>query len=147
MTEKEFKDKIDNDGFIEWACFCENYYGTPKDVVEKMLNDGKDVILEIEVQGAMQVKSEYPEAVFIFVIPPSLDVLKQRLTGRGTETEEVIEKRLETAKWELSNAVKYNYILINDDLDNAVNKLESIILSEKMRTARNGELIESFIKN
>ena len=147
LTEKEFKDKIDNDGFIEWACFCENYYGTPKDVVEKMLNDGKDVILEIEVQGAMQVKSEYPEAVFIFVIPPSLDVLKQRLTGRGTETEEVIEKRLETAKWELSNAVKYNYILIKDDLDNVVNKLESIILSEKMRTARNGKLIESFIKN
>ncbi len=147
LTEKEFKDKIDNDGFIEWACFCENYYGTPKDVVEKMLNDGKDVILEIEVQGAMQVKSEYPEAVFIFVIPPSLDVLKQRLIGRGTESEEVVAKRLETAKWELSNAVKYNYILINDDLTCAVNKLESIILSEKMRTARNGELIESFIKN
>ena len=147
LTEKEFKDKIDNDGFIEWACFCENYYGTPKDVVEKMLNDGKDVILEIEVQGAMQVKSEYPEAVFIFVIPPSLDVLKQRLIGRGTESEEVIVKRLETAKWELSNAIKYNYILINDDLNYAVNKLESIILSEKMRTARNGELIETFIKN
>ena len=147
LTEKEFKDKIDNDGFIEWACFCENYYGTPKDVVEKMLNDGKDVILEIEVQGAMQVKSEYPEAVFIFVIPPSLDVLKQRLIGRGTESEEVIAKRLETAKWELSNAIKYNYILINDDLNYAVNKLESIILSEKMRTARNGELIETFIKN
>lgn len=147
LTEKEFKDKIDNDGFIEWACFCGNYYGTPKDVVEKMLNDGKDVVLEIEVQGAMQVKSEYPEAVFIFVIPPSLEILKQRLVGRGTESEEVIAKRLETAKWELSNAVKYNYILVNDDLNYAVNKLESIILSEKMRTARNGELIETFIKN
>ncbi|MBR5156583.1 MAG: guanylate kinase [Clostridia bacterium] len=147
LTEEEFKDKIDNDGFIEWACFCGNYYGTPKDVVEKMLNDGKDVILEIEVQGAMQVKSEYPEAVFVFVIPPSLAILKQRLIGRGTETEEVIAKRLETAKWELSNAVKYNYVLINDDLECAVSKLESIILSEKMRTARNGKLIETFVKN
>ena len=147
LTEKDFKNKINNDGFIEWACFCGNYYGTPKDVVEKMLNDGKDVILEIEVQGAMQVKSEYPETVFIFVIPPSLEILKQRLVGRGTESEEVIAKRLETAKWELSNAVKYNYILVNDDLSYAVDKLESIILSEKMRTARNSELIESFIKN
>ena len=147
LSEKEFKDKIDNNGFIEWACFCGNYYGTPKDIVEKMLNDGKDVILEIEVQGAMQVKSEYPEAVFIFVIPPSIEILKERLIGRGTETSEVVEKRLETAKWELSNAAKYNYILINDDLTLAVNQLKNIITAEKMRIARNGELIETFIKN
>lgn len=147
LSEKEFKDKIDNGGFIEWACFCGNYYGTPKDVVEKMLNDGKDVVLEIEVQGAMQVKSEYPEAVFIFVIPPSIDVLKQRLIGRGTESSDVVEKRLETAKWELSNVTKYNYILINDDLKLAVNQLESIISAEKMRVARNSELIDTFIAN
>ncbi len=147
LSEKDFKDKINNDGFIEWACFCGNYYGTPKDVVEKMLNDGKDVILEIEVQGAMQVKSEYPEAVFIFVMPPSLDVLKERLIGRGTEAADVIEKRLETAKWELSNVTKYNYILINDDLTLAVSQLENIISAEKIRVARNGELIDTFIEN
>ena len=145
LTEEAFKEKINQNGFIEWACFCGNYYGTPKDFVENMLNSGKDVILEIEVQGAMQVKSEFPEAVFIFVMPPSVDELKARLIGRGTETEDVVNERLTTAKWELSNAVKYNYILINDDLSLAVDKLEAIISAEKQRVARNAEFIEKML--
>ena len=145
LSENEFKDKIKQNGFIEWACFCGNYYGTPKDVVEKMLESGKDVILEIEVQGAMQVKSEFPEAVFVFVVPPSTDELKARLIGRGTETENVVNERLTTAKWELSNAVKYNYILINDDLSLAVDKFEAIISAEKQRVARNTEFIEKML--
>lgn len=147
MTEEEFTSKIDRKGFIEWACFCGNYYGTPKDVVEENLENGQDVILEIEVQGAMKVKSEYPEAVFIFVVPPSAEILKERLTGRGTETEEVISKRLETAKWEFSNVIKYNYILINDEVSLAVSRLESIICAEKARVSRNGTFIESYELN
>lgn len=144
MTEEEFTSKIDRKGFIEWACFCGNYYGTPKDVVEEKLENGQDIILEIEVQGAMKVKSEYPEAVFIFVVPPSTEILKERLTGRGTETEEVISKRLETAKWEFSNVIKYNYILINDEVSLAVSRLESIICAEKARVSRNGAFIETY---
>ena len=147
MTEEEFTSKIDRKGFVEWACFCGNYYGTPKDVVEEKLENGQDVILEIEVQGAMKVKSEYPEAVFIFVVPPSAEILKERLTGRGTETEEVISKRLETAKWEFSNVIKYNYILINDEVSLAVSRLESIICAEKARVSRNGTFIESYELN
>ena len=147
MTEEEFTSKIDRKGFIEWACFCGNYYGTPKDVVEEKLENGQDVVLEIEVQGAMKVKSEYPEAVFIFVVPPSAEILKERLTGRGTETEEVISKRLETAKGEFSNVIKYNYILINDEVSLAVSRLESIICAEKARVSRNGTFIESYELN
>ncbi|MBQ3226019.1 MAG: guanylate kinase [Clostridia bacterium] len=147
MTEEEFTSKIDRKGFIEWACFCGNYYGTPKDVVEEKLENGQDVILEIEVQGAMKVKSEYPEAVFIFVVPPTAEILRERLTGRGTETEEVISKRLETAKWEFSNVTKYNYILINDEVSLAVSRLESILCAEKARVARNGTFIESYSLN
>lgn len=142
LSESDFKAKIEKNGFIEWACFCGNYYGTPKDAVEKMLEEGKDVILEIEVQGAMKVRSEYPEAVFLFVVPPSMRELKNRLVGRGTESEEVISKRLETAVWELSNTSKYNYILLNDDLELAVKRFEAIIFAEKSRVARNGELIQ-----
>lgn len=147
LSESDFKEKIEKNGFIEWACFCGNYYGTPKDAVEKMLDEGKDVILEIEVQGAMKVRSEYPEAVFLFVVPPSMQELKSRLAGRGTESEEVISKRLETAVWELSNTSKYNYILLNDDLELAVKRFEAIILAEKSRVARNGELIQKMQEN
>lgn len=147
LNEDAFKAKIENKGFIEWACFCGNYYGTPKNVVEEKLDSGMDVILEIEVQGAMKVKSEYPEAVFVFVVPPSVKVLEERLIGRGTEQADVIAKRLETAKWELSNVSKYNYILINDDLQLAVTQFEAIISAEKARVARNGELIQNFTEN
>ena len=142
LTHDEFKKRIDADGFLEHAVFCENYYGTPKAEVMQMLESGKNVILEIEVQGALQVRSHYPEAVFVFVLPPSLEDLEARLRGRGTETDEVIAKRLERAKAECKYIPKYNYILINDTVENAVYRLESIITAEKCVMSRNYKNIE-----
>ncbi len=147
MSEETFTEMRENDGFIEWANFCQHYYGTPKKRVEDFLAEGKDVILEIEVQGAMQVRSEYPEAVFVFVIPPSLEELKKRLTGRGTESPEVIAERLEKAKWECTFMERYNYIVINDTVDSATERLWSIIEAETIRTERNGEWIRDFLDN
>ncbi len=147
LSEETFRTMIDNHEFIEWACFCQNYYGTPRKKVEDLLDEGKDVILEIEVQGAMQVRSKFPEAVFIFVTPPSMEELKSRLSGRGTETPEVVEERLKTALWEYKNITKYNYILINDTVDAAAKRMEAIITAEKLRTERSGDWIEENVNN
>ncbi len=146
IEEAKFRSMIENHEFIEWACFCQNYYGTPKKKVEDLLAEGKDVILEIEVQGAMQVKSKFPEGVFIFVMPPSLEELRNRLAGRGTESAEVVEERLKTALWECSNMEKYNYILINDDVNDATERFAAIIEAEKMRIERNGQWIQDICK-
>ncbi len=147
LSQEEFKKKIDEGGFLEHAVFCDNYYGTPKDAVLKMLDSGKNVILEIEVQGALQVRSHYPEAVFIFVIPPSMEVLEERLRGRGTEADDVISKRLERARAEFKFIEKYNYVLENDTVENAVKRLHCIITAEKCLMARNyNYLKEEFIK-
>lgn len=142
LTEEDFRNKISNDGFLEHAVFCNNYYGTPKDAVMKMIDSGRDVILEIEVQGAMQVRAHYPEAVLIFVVPPSMDELEARLRGRGTETDEVISKRLARSKEEFKYIEKYNYILVNDTIDNAVRRLESITEAEKCRIERKYEFFK-----
>lgn len=142
LTHDEFRKKIDADGFLEHAVFCENYYGTPKDEVMKMIESGKNVILEIEVQGALQVRAHYPEAVFVFVIPPTIEELEARLRGRGTETDDVIAKRLERAKAEFKYIPKYNYILVNDTVNDAVNRLEAIITAEKCVMSRNYKNIE-----
>ena len=142
LTHDEFRKRIDEDGFLEHAVFCENYYGTPKAEVLEMIESGKNVILEIEVQGALQVRSHYPEAVFVFVIPPSIEELETRLRGRGTETDEVIAKRLERAKAEFKYIPKYNYVLVNDTVSNAVEKLEAIITAEKCVMSRNYKNIE-----
>ena len=147
LSHDEFRKRIDAGGFLEQAVFCDNYYGTPKDAVMQKLDEGKNVILEIEVQGALQVRSHYPEAVFIFVIPPSMEVLEERLRGRGTETDDVIAKRLERAKAEFKFIDKYNYTLTNDTVENAVDVLHSIIEAEKCVMARNySYLKEEFIK-
>ncbi len=147
LTHDEFRKRIDADGFLEHAVFCENYYGTPKDEVLSMIDSGKNVILEIEVQGALQVRSHYPEAVFVFVIPPTIEELEKRLRGRGTESDEVIEKRLERAKAEFAYIPKYNYILINDTVSDAVNRLDAIISAEKCVMSRNYKGIkENFIE-
>lgn len=143
MSHDEFRKKIDAGGFLEHAVFCENYYGTPKDAVIKMLESGKNVILEIEVQGALQVRSHYPEAVFIFVMPPSIEALEERLRGRGTETDEVIRKRLDRAKAEFKYIEKYNYVLENDTVDAAVKRLDAIITAEKCVISRNYNDINS----
>ena len=147
LSQEQFKKKIDEGGFLEHAVFCDNYYGTPKDAVLNMLDSGKNVILEIEVQGALQVRSHYPEAVFIFVIPPSMETLEERLRGRGTEADDVISKRLDRAKAEFKFIEKYNYVLENDTVENAVKRLHSIITAEKCLMARNyNYLKEEFIK-
>ena len=147
LTQEDFKERIAQDGFLEHAIFCENYYGTPKDAVMKMLNEGKDVILEIEVQGALQVRSHYPEGVFIFVLPPSMEELENRLRGRGTETDEVIAKRLDRAKAEFKFIEKYNYVLTNDTVENAVERLGAIVNAEKCLLSRNYSYVkDEFIK-
>ena len=147
LSHDEFRKKIDAGGFLEHAVFCDNYYGTPKDAVMEKLEAGMNVILEIEVQGALQVRAHYPEAVFVFVIPPSMEELENRLRGRGTETDDVIAKRLERAKAEFKYIDKYNYTLTNDTVENAVGVLHSIIEAEKCVMARNyNYLKEEFIK-
>lgn len=135
--EDKFKNLIAKNQFIEWAAFCDNYYGTPKAPVEENINKGKDVLLEIEIEGAMKVRSKYPEGVYIFLFPPSIETLADRLRGRGTETEDVIAKRLERAKQELEMCTKYNYYVVNDDLEKAVQEIEAIIVAEKARKERN----------
>lgn len=142
ITNEEFEAGIKKGEFLENAVFCGNRYGTPKKAVLEMLESGKDVILEIEVQGAMQVRSHYPEGVFVFVIPPSLSELESRLRGRNTETDEVIKKRLERAKQEFELVDKYNYVLMNDNLGDALTKLEAIIKAEKCYMPRNIEFIK-----
>ena len=143
-TKDEFLKMISENGLIEWAQFCENYYGTPREMVEKCLEEGKNVILEIEVQGAMKVRESYPEAVLIFNLPPSTKVLRERLVGRNTESQEVVEKRLKTAEWEISQAEKYDYVIVNDDLDAAADEFLAVLKAEKCKINRNSKLLKEF---
>lgn len=140
-SQAEFEKMILENDFLEWACFCGNYYGTPKSAVEKMLDDGIDVILEIEVQGAMKIKAMMPDGNFIFVLPPSFEELKNRIVGRNTETMDVINERLNTAKKEISQIDNYNYILLNDNVADAVDRLNAIICAERCRKERNTNII------
>ena len=126
-TREEFEKKIGEEGFIEYASYCENYYGTPRDYVESQMAGGKDVILEIEIQGAMQIKTKYPHAILLFVTPPGAGALQERLMGRGTETEEEIVKRLKRAAEEAVGIEEYDYIIINDDLDECVKELHALL--------------------
>jgi len=142
--KQEFIKMIDNNEFIEYACFCDNYYGTPRTYVEKELLNGINVILEIEVQGALQVKEKYPEAVLIFMLPPSIEVLKNRLEGRGTEEKAAIEKRIIRAIEELEFFPEYEYLVINDEVEKAADDIELIVKNEKMRTFRNLDKIVEF---
>lgn len=143
-TQEQFRDLIEKDGFLEWACFCENYYGTPKSEIEKLLSDGKNVVLEIEVQGAMKIRESCPEAVLIFNLPPSMEALENRLVGRNTDAKDVIKKRLETAVWEIEQAEKYDYVLINDEIEKAAETFISIIEGEKCSIKRNRELLKNY---
>lgn len=147
-TKEQFEEKIQQNGFIEYACYCGNYYGTPRNYVEDQMAAGKDVILEIEIQGAMKVKEQYPEAVLLFVMPPSAEVLEQRLIGRGTETQEVIAERMHRAVEEAVGIESYDYIIVNDDLDTCVKELHELLVKtheerlEKYSPDNNKELIE-----
>jgi len=143
FTDKEtFERKISEDQLIEYACYCENYYGTPKEYVEKQLASGKDVILEIEIQGALKVKEKYPDSLLVFVTPPSAKELERRLTGRGTETKEVIAKRLSRAVEESEGIEAYDYIVVNDDLEECVKKLHSIVCNAHYTPERCAEFIK-----
>ncbi len=140
-TVEEFKKMIAEEEFIEYAQYVSNYYGTPKKYVEEQLSEGKDVILEIEIQGALQIKEKFPEALLLFVTPPSAEILKNRLIGRGTEEASVIQKRLERAREEAEGIEKYDYFVINDELDRCALQMHQIIQSEHDRTFRNKEFI------
>lgn len=144
LAPEAFQTLRAEDGLLEWAEFCGNFYGTPRDKIEQRLNEGKDVVLEIEVQGAMKVRAAFPDAVLIFNLPPSLKELKERLTGRKTEPPEVVERRMSTAVWELSQAENYDYVIVNDNVEDAANAFLSILSSEKCKTARNKALLAHF---
>ncbi|MCR5716245.1 MAG: guanylate kinase [Lachnospiraceae bacterium] len=127
VTKEQFEEKIAKDGLIEHACYVGNYYGTPRDYVEQKLEEGKDVVLEIELQGALSVKERFPDSVLVFVLPPSATELKARLVGRGTETMEVIEKRMKRAVEESEFIERYDYILVNDDVDRCTKQLHEML--------------------
>jgi guanylate kinase len=143
VSNEEFEKLIEENGLIEHAGYVDHYYGTPRKFVEDQLDAGKDVILEIEIQGALQIKGQYPEAVLLFIMPPSAMELKKRLTGRGTETEEVIAQRLKRAKEESVGIEKYDYIVVNDDLDECVEQVHDIISAAHMAPSRNLDFINT----
>ena len=146
ITKEKFEQMIAENAFIEYAQYVENYYGTPRAYVEDRLNAGQDVILEIEVQGAMLVKKQYPDAVTIFVAPPSAKELKRRLTGRGTETAEVIEGRMKRAAEEAKLMGFYDYLLINDDLQESTDQLHELIVQSHKAMSLQGEFISRIEK-
>lgn len=135
-TRAQFEAMIANDELLEWAEYVGNYYGTPKSFVEQTLDAGKDIILEIEVQGALQVKRKFPDGVFIFLMPPSLDELKNRIENRGTETMESIRDRLSAAAEEIRLLEHYDYAVVNDEVDAACRRIQSIITAEHCRRER-----------
>ncbi|KJU71326.1 guanylate kinase [Clostridium baratii] len=135
-TKEEFVKRVEEGDFLEHAEVYGNYYGTPKSSVEKMLEQGKDVILEIDIQGALKVKENCEEGIFIFILPPSMEELKQRIIKRGSETPESLMTRFKSAYKEINYISKYNYAVVNDEVDLAVKKLEAIITAEKCRVDR-----------
>ncbi len=142
LTKEAFEQKIAENGLIEYACYCDNYYGTPRDYVEKQLAAGRDVILEIEIQGALKIRKQFPTALLLFVMPPDAEELKRRLTGRGTETEEAVNKRMARAVEEADGIEEYDYIVVNDDLESCAKELHEIILAAHNTPFRNEEFIE-----
>lgn len=135
-TKEEFLQKVEEGDFLEHAEVYGNYYGTPKSSVQKMLDEGRDVILEIDIQGALKVKENCEEGIFIFILPPSMEELKQRIIRRGSETPESLMTRFKSAYKEINYISKYNYAVVNDEVDIAVTKLEAIIAAEKCRVDR-----------
>ena len=144
--KEEFQRLIKEDAFLEYAQVYDNFYGTPKQHVMDLLSEGKSVILEIDIQGAMQVKERFSEAVFIYIVPPSLDILSNRLRDRGTDAADVIDKRLSKASPELALAHRYDYIVVNDVLPDAVEKVASILRAEACKIKRNKEKIQYIYK-
>lgn len=141
INEEDFIKRINNDEFLEYAKVYGNYYGTPKSEVFRQLEEGNDIILEIDIQGALQVKKNYPKGVFIFILPPSLSELNKRIENRGTDSKEVIMKRMQCAYDELNYAFEYDYVVVNDEVETAVDKIKHIIYAEKNRAVRKKAVI------
>ncbi|MDO5567791.1 MAG: guanylate kinase [Eubacteriales bacterium] len=137
VTKEEFRRQIEAGGFLEYAEVYDHYYGTPKSKVVEKLNQGRDVILEIDIQGALNVKKAFPEGVLIFILPPSMEVLRNRLTGRGTDAPEVIERRLSKTRGELTFIDRYDYGVVNGDLEEAVETVQAIMRAEHARVDEN----------
>lgn len=142
ISKEEFEKHIANDELIEYARYVDNYYGTPKKYVEQCLSEGKDVILEIEIQGALKIKEKFPETLLLFVMPPNASELKKRLEGRGTEAAEVIAKRISRATEESEGIEQYDYIVVNDDIEQCVQEMNAIVKSAKFAVRRNIGFIE-----
>ena len=140
-TREEFEEMIASDALIEYACYVENYYGTPRAYVEEQLALGKDVILEIEIQGALQIRKRFPDTLLLFISPPDARTLEKRLVGRGTESMDVIENRLSRAVEEAEGIESYDYFIINDDLNTCVEQVHRLIQGEHSRVSRSLELI------
>lgn len=145
IDKEKFQDMVENNEFLEYAHVHNNYYGTPKRFVLDEIEKGEVVVLEIDVQGALQVKEAYPEAVFIFLLPPSMNELKNRIVKRGTETEKDIGIRLNNASEELNFVDEYDYFVVNDIVIDAVEKIESIITAEKLKVKRHKNILEKII--
>ena len=148
VDKADFENKIKEGELLEYAQYVGNYYGTPRKPVEDALSAGKNIILDIEVKGALQIKEKMPEAIMIYVLPPDYETLLARIRGRGTETEEVIQKRMNEAKNEIKTFPKYDYVVINRDggVDRAAQDVLSILHAEKMRTLRNADIPETFFQ-
>lgn len=142
VDRERFEEEIRNDGLVEYASYCDNYYGTPKKYVQQQLQEGKDVILEIEIQGALKIKEQFPTALLLFIVPPSAAELKRRLVGRGTETPEVVEKRMRRASEEAEGIGQYDYIIVNDSLEDCIRKTHEVINAARLTPVRN----ETFIR-
>lgn len=140
VSKEEFENNIKNNSFLEYAIYNDNYYGTPKSKIEEKLKNGQDVILVIEIQGALKIKELIPEAIFIFILPPSMQELKRRLINRNTEDKDKIVKRFTTAYREINEVTKYNYVVVNDDLEASAHKVNSILESERCRVDRIEEI-------
>ncbi len=147
LTREDFEQRIADGKFIEYAEYCQNLYGTLSSEVDGRLEQGLNVILEIEPQGAMKIREKRPDAVFIFVVPPSINELRRRLKKRGTESDEVIEERVSKAAWEISQAEKYDYIIVNDALEDAISDFFAVIRGEQLKTQFSGNIIEEVLKN
>lgn len=145
ISQERFLEMIENDELLEHNVFVGNYYGTPKAPVVQCVENGKDMLIEVDVNGAVQIRKKMPEAVSIFIMPPSLEVLQKRLTGRGTDSADIIEKRLNEALREIASAKDYDYIVINDDLETAADDFVAIMSVDKFKTDRNLELINKIL--
>ncbi len=145
ISREKFLYMIDNDMLLEHNVFVGNYYGTPREPVERAIAEGKDIIIEVDVNGAAQIREKLPEAVSIFIMPPSFEELKRRLRGRGTESEELIEKRLNSALSEIKRAVEYDYIIVNDNITAAADDILSVILSSSFKTDRQKNIIDEVL--